>query len=184
MGRDLKDEFRPLGFDNISIHSPRVGRDHNGLKQFDVVKLAKQNPEIMPPLPYRSTAKSAGYDVFAPFTITLQPNEEAKIPTFIKAYMNDGEVLKAYPRSGLGFKYYCRLANTVGIIDSDYADNEANEGHIFIKLRNEGDEPMTINKGEAMCQFIFEKFLLVAGDSFNKGNKRIGGFGSTTSQKD
>ena len=31
-----------------------------------------------------------------------------------------------------------------------------------------------------MCQFIFMPFLLADGDSFEKGENRNGGFGSTT----
>lgn len=131
-------------------------------------------------LPKRGTSKSAGYDIFAPFDITLQPNEEIKVPTFLKAYMQDGEVLLAFPRSGLGFKYYCRLANTIGVVDGDYYNNEDNEGHIFVKIRNEGNKTMTIKKGDGMCQMIFMPFLLVDGDSFDNGDTRKGGFGSTT----
>lgn len=128
-------------------------------------------------LPKRGTALSAGYDCFSPFTFTLNPNETTTIPTGIKASMDDNNVLKAYPRSGHGFKFFLRLANTVGVIDSDYYENEKNEGHIFVKLRNEGDKPITINQGEGMCQFIFETYLLTCDDSSEE--IRIGGFGST-----
>lgn len=69
-------------------------------------------------LPQRGTKWSAGYDIFAPYDFTLQPNEEIKIPTGISAYMQPNEVLLIAPRSGLGFKYYCRLSNTLGIIDA------------------------------------------------------------------
>jgi len=130
-------------------------------------------------LPKRATAFSAGYDVFSTVQFQLLPNEEIKIPTGIKAYMLHDEVLKAYPRSGLGFKYYLRFANTIPIIDADYYNNLNNEGHIWVKLRNEGDKPMFIKKGEAICQMIFEKYLLADNDNY-EGNKRIGGFGSTS----
>ena len=93
-------------------------------------------------------------------------------------YNLDNEVLKAYPRSGHGFKYYIRLANTVGIIDADYIESE-NEGHIWVKLRNEGDKRFTLELGQAMCQVMFQKYLL-ADDDFSHGEKRNGGFGSTT----
>lgn len=129
-------------------------------------------------LPSRATAKSAGYDCFTPIDIDLQPDEEIKIPTGIRAYMLDDEVLKVYPRSGHGFKFYVRLANTVGIIDADYYESD-NEGHIWVKLRNEGDKPLHIDKGTGMCQLIFHKYLLADGDDFT-GEKRNGGFGSTT----
>ena len=129
-------------------------------------------------LPKRSTKESAGYDVFAPFDIHLNPSDGIKIPTGIRAYMQQGEVLLAFPRSGLGFKYYTRLANTLGVIDSDYYYSD-NEGHIFIKLRNEGDKALFIKQGDAFAQFIFMPFLLAYGDSFNEGETRNGGFGST-----
>lgn len=130
-------------------------------------------------IPKRATKSSAGYDVFAPIDVYLKPNDDIKIPTGIKSYMQNGEVLMAFPRSGLGFKYYCRLANTVGIIDKDYYNNANNEGHIFVKIRNEGDKDLTIKQGEAMCQFIFVPFLLADEDSFDNGEVRNGGFGST-----
>ena len=53
--------------------------------------------------------------------------------------MEDGWVLKIYPRSGLGFKYRLQLNNTVGIIDSDYYYSD-NEGHIMIKVTNDSNE--------------------------------------------
>ncbi len=60
----------------------------------------------------------------------LKPGETIKIPTGIRVKINDGWVLKLYPRSGLGFKFRVQMNNTVGIIDSDYYNSD-NEGHIF-----------------------------------------------------
>ena len=134
-------------------------------------------------LPKRGTKKSAGYDIFAPYDIFLTRGEEITIPTGLKAYMQDGEVLLAFPRSGLGFKYYCRMANTIPVIDGDYYNNSKNEGHIFVKIRNEGEKTMEIKQGEGMCQMIFMPFLLCDGDSFDDGEDRQGGFGSTTGSK-
>lgn len=129
-------------------------------------------------LPKRSTKESAGYDIFAPYFFQIAPNEEIKIPTGLKVHMQKGEVLFIFPRSGLGFKYYTRLANTIGVIDSDYINSD-NEGHIWVKIRNEGDKCLTVKQGEAFCQAIFMPFLLVDEDNFNDGNDRNGGFGST-----
>ena len=70
-------------------------------------------------LPRRATAGSAGYDFYTPRALTIAPGETVKIPTGIRACIEDGWVLKIYPRSGLGFKYRLQLNNTVGIIDSD-----------------------------------------------------------------
>ena len=130
-------------------------------------------------LPKRATKGSAGYDIYANKEFILYPHQDIKIPTGLRAAMNKGEVLVIVPRSGLGFKYYCRLANTLGIIDEDYfyADNE---GHIWVKVRNEGDRPMTVKAGEAFCQAIFLPFLITDDDSFDEGEERHGGFGSTS----
>lgn len=130
-------------------------------------------------LPKRATSRSAGYDVFSPFGFILEPNESIKIPTGFKAYMMDDEKLVFHPRSGLGFKYFIRLANTTGVGDSDFFNNPGNEGHYWVKIRNEGNETLKIECGEAIAQCIFEKYLLADGDSFIDGKPRIGGFGST-----
>lgn len=130
-------------------------------------------------LPKRATAGSAGYDIYAPFDITLAPNETAKIPTGIRVWIEDGWVLKLYPRSGLGFKFRLQLNNTVGIIDSDYYSSD-NEGHIFIKLTNDSNEGKTveIKKGAGFAQGIFVEYGITLDDDAD--GVRNGGFGSTT----
>ena len=129
-------------------------------------------------LPARATTGSAGYDFFAPCEIKLAPGETVKIPTGIRAKIDDGYVLSLYPRSGLGFKFRLQLNNTVGIIDSDYYNSD-NEGHIFIKITNDGknDKTLKIKKGEAFAQGIFFPYFLT--DDDNVTEIRTGGIGST-----
>ena len=67
-------------------------------------------------LPERATAGSAGYDFFAPVSITLKPGETIKIPTGIRVWMEPEWVLKCYPRSGLGFKYRLQLNIQWGLL--------------------------------------------------------------------
>ena len=81
-------------------------------------------------------------------------------------------------RSSLGFKYNIRMCNQVGIIDSDYYNNSNNEGHIFVKLYNEGKEKFCVNKKDRLCQGIFTKFLTVSNEE-KINNVRTNGFGST-----
>ena len=127
-------------------------------------------------LPKRATIGSAGYDFFAPFTFTLNPGETIKVPTGIRVKIDCGWVLKIYPRSSLGFKYRLQLNNTVGIIDSDYYYTE-NEGHIFIKMTNCGDKPLTVEKGQAFAQGIFVEYGITYDDEVDAIRK--GGLGST-----
>ena len=130
-------------------------------------------------LPKRATKGSAGYDFFAPFDIVLEPGKTIKIPTGIRAQMEDNYVLKLYPRSGLGFKYRLQLNNTVGIIDSDYYYSD-NEGHIFAKITNDSNENKTveIKKGTGFMQGIFVEYGITIDDDATE--TRNGGFGSTT----
>lgn len=129
-------------------------------------------------LPKRSTKYSAGYDFEVLFDFILKPGEVKKIPLGIKAEMNEEEVLLIIIRSSLGTKYNLRLCNQVGVIDCDYYNNEENEGHIMITIKNEGTIEKEFRRGERICQGIFTKFLTVD-DEEKIEKERTGGFGST-----
>ena len=130
-------------------------------------------------LPKRATAGSAGYDFYSTCDVTLQPGESVKIPTGIRAYMEPGWVLMLYPRSGLGFRYRMQLANTVGVIDSDYYGSD-NEGHIQIKITNDSRDGkvLQIKTGEAFAQGVFTEYGITMDDAADA--VRNGGFGSTS----
>ena len=130
-------------------------------------------------LPKRATKGSAGYDFFAPFSFSLPAGTTIKIPTGLRAKMEEDWVLKVYPRSGLGFKYRLQMNNTVGIIDSDYYYSD-NEGHIFIKMTNCSNEGKTVevSAGSGFAQGIFLEYGITVDDDAE--GIRNGGFGSTT----
>lgn len=129
-------------------------------------------------LPRRATKGSAGYDFFAPINFEVLPNQTIKFPTGIRVEINEGWVLKCYPRSSLGFKFRLQLNNTVGIIDSDYFYSD-NEGHIFVKMTNASNENKTaiIKSQEGFMQGIFVEYGITFDDSVE--SIRNGGFGST-----
>jgi len=128
-------------------------------------------------LPKRATSKSAGYDFFIPMDAIFSIGGDMIIPTGIRCTnMPVREVLMIYPRSGLGSKYRFILANLTAIIDADYADSD-NEGHIFIKMVNDGDEEIILDSGKAFCQGILLPYDVTIDDDNNK--LRNGGFGST-----
>ena len=128
-------------------------------------------------LPQRSTKNSAGYDFKSPIEFELKPGESIKVPTGIKVAMENDEYLMIFVRSSMGFKYNIRLCNQVGIVDSDYYNNPDNEGHMYVKIQNEGTEVLKINKGDRFAQGIFNKYYLVDDDIATED--RTGGFGST-----
>ena len=130
-------------------------------------------------LPKRATRGSAGYDFFAPFAFSLPPGTTIKVPTGIRAEMEEDWVLKLYPRSGLGFKFRLQLNNTVGVIDSDYFHSD-NEGHIMAKITNDSKEGknLEISAGMGFMQGIFLEYGITVDDDAQ--GIRNGGFGSTS----
>ena len=116
-------------------------------------------------LPYRDSDSTAGYDIFLLEDLILQPGESKKVPTGIKSFFDKDEVLLLVVRSSMGFKYNLRLCNQIGVIDSDYYNNSDNEGHIWIKIQNEGENVLKFNRGEAIVQGMFFKYLTTNTDS-------------------
>jgi dUTP pyrophosphatase len=126
-------------------------------------------------LPKRGTSGSAGYDLFAPVDIEIKKGEYVVFSTGITFDTDRDDVFfMCVPRSGLGFKYQTSLANTIGVIDSDYCKSD-NQGHIKVKITANYD--ILIEKGKAFAQGIIVPFLKV--DDDNVETERNGGFGST-----
>ena len=128
-------------------------------------------------LPTRKTTESAGYDIECAESVTLEPGQVVLVPTGLKAFMAYDEYLAIHIRSSMAIKRHLALVNSTGIIDSDYYNNEDNEGHIMIALLNFGNEPVTLEKGERVAQGIFPKYLLTNDDDAT--GVRTGGIGST-----
>ena len=133
-------------------------------------------------LPVRKTKYSAGYDVEAAEDCIVPSFKKGMKPTLIKtgikAYMQDDEFLALYNRSSNPKKKGLILANSVGIIDKDYYENQDNDGHIMFAFYNIKEEDVVIKKGEAIGQGIFQKFFAIDNDSAE--GERVGGFGSTS----
>ncbi|TWS94946.1 dUTP diphosphatase [Streptococcus sp. sy018] len=130
-------------------------------------------------LPKRETAQAAGYDLKVAKEMVILPGEIQLVPTGVKAYMQSNEVLYLYDRSSNPRKKGLVLINSVGVIDGDYYNNPANEGHIFAQMKNISDQPVELIEGERLVQAVFAPFLLADGDVAT--GVRTGGFGSTGS---
>ena len=131
-------------------------------------------------LPVRKTAHSAGYDVEAAEDITIPmftPGcKPTLIPTGLKAYCMEDECYLLLNRSS-GPKKGFILANSVGLIDSDYYGNPDNDGHFYFAYFNCSDHDIEVKKGDVIGQVVFQKYLVVDND-YAEG-VRVGGFGST-----
>ena len=135
-------------------------------------------------LPIRKTKYSAGYDIEAAEDITIPSLKKGIAPTLvktgIKAYMESDEVLILANRSSNPGKKGLILANSIGVVDSDYYENPDNDGHIMYAFFNFKAEDVEIKKGERIGQAIFQKYLVTDNDIAQ--GERTGGFGSTNKQ--
>ena len=129
-------------------------------------------------LPKRSTKKSAGYDIKSLEDGIIKPGEAMTFKTGLKVCMNDDECLYILSRSSQGYKYNVCLMNSVGLIDSDFYNNPANEGHFSVRLVNFGKDDFVVKKGDKLAQGVFSKFLTVDDEEEIEG-ERTGGLGST-----
>ncbi|MDU1829544.1 dUTP diphosphatase [Anaerococcus sp.] len=129
-------------------------------------------------LPAYQTKGAAGLDLHCKTdkNIVIEPKKTVKIDTGIKVQIPEGYFGAIYPRSSTGVKKKIMLANTVGIIDSDY------RGEIMIYLYNYGEEEQTIENGDRIAQLIvqpYKQFEIEVVDSLDDTDRGEGGFGST-----
>lgn len=142
---------------------------------FEVKTDAKKSSQAF--LPKRATKHSAGYDFYSPIDIVIKPKTMQMIWTNIKAQFGCDEVLLLCVTSGMG-KYGIMLANTLGVIDSDYFENPDNDGNIGFRLYNFSDNDFVVKAGDKIGQGVFIKYLTVD-DEEEVTTLRKGGFGST-----
>ena len=82
-------------------------------------------------LPVIANVGDGGADFYTAERVVLRPGTiNNLIPTGVKAYMNDGEVLLLFARSSMAKKYGLRMSNSVAVIDKGFYNNKSNEGHI------------------------------------------------------
>ena len=133
-------------------------------------------------MPVRKTKYSAGYDIEAAEDCIVPAFKLAQAPTLVKtglkAYMPEDEYLMLCNRSSNPKKKGLVMANSIGIIDSDYYENPDNDGHFMFAFFNIKAEDIEIKKGDVIGQAIFQKYLTVDNDKAE--GERVGGFGSTS----
>lgn len=156
------------------------------------IKIKKVHPDAI--VPTYGTAGAACFDLHAicpPHSMRtpLFPGETMTIRTGLAFEIPEGYVMLVFSRSGHGFKNDVRLANCVGVIDSDY------RGEVMVKLRSDDDPPylspgratpetyfLAIGPGDRIAQAMIVPFPRVAFDvvkELSSTERGAGGFGST-----
>ena len=126
--------------------------------------------------PTRGTEGSAGLDLHADHDVLVSSGASVMLGTGIAVEIPTGNVGLVFIRSSVG-KSGVSLANSVGVIDSDY------RGEIKLLLvYTAGNGGHYIRKGQAIAQLVVIPVLpveLVQVDALSTTDRGTGGFGST-----
>jgi len=179
---DYKDRYAN-DFDEF-INSVKPKRSHIGDAGYDFLAI---EDVVIPSLPLaivdnlniskKLTIENFYDDFQLAFSLTSNSLKPTIVRTGIKAKMGDDEVLKLYIRSNMPNKKCLILPQGAGIIDSNYYNNEGNEGEIFFCYYNLGFTDITLLRGDRIGQGIFQKYLITDDDSAVETRK--GGLGSS-----
>lgn len=146
------------------------------------IQIKKLHPDAI--IPERHSAGAAAFDLHALVGRgegRLINQQVVMVRTGIAIHIKDpGVVGIIAPRSGLG-KKGITLANTIGVIDSDY------QGEIMLAVRNTGMSSVQLEPGDRIAQLLFVRLAPATFsevEAFAEGTPRgSGGFGSTGTKK-
>lgn len=129
-------------------------------------------------VPSYGTIHAAGIDLYS-YTaedIVVKPGETVKVHTGVRVEIPEGFFGGVYPRSSTGVKKHLMLANTIGVIDSDY------RGEIMVFFYNYGKDDQVIKNGDRLAQLViqpYQKCDIELVDSLEDTDRGEEGFGST-----
>jgi dUTP pyrophosphatase len=146
-----------------------------------VLRVKRLRPEAR--LPERATDGSACFDlrVCEPRSEPITMGGSVKAATFATGLafeVPQGHVMLIFSRSGHGFKHDIRLANCVGVIDSDY------RGEVGVRLTSDTHRELVVKDGDRIAQAMLLKLpdvVIEESDELSDTPRGTGGFGSTGS---
>ena len=129
------------------------------------------------PMPNKATTGAAAYDIRSTTTVEVHPDQTVMVGTGVYLDLPRSLFAMLVPRSGLATKQGITLANSIGIIDSDFT------GEIRIALKNTSKQPFIVQDGDRVAQLIFLTYIspdLVSVQAINRDTDRSPeGFGTT-----
>lgn len=141
-----------------------------------MLKIKKLNKKAI--LPTKGTSSAAGFDLYACLDepISIPSDRVAKIGVGCAAEIPEGYFGGLYARSGLSTREGLRLANSVGVVDSDY------RGEIIIPLYNDSPIERIVHNGDRIAQMVIQPYLVTEieeVEDLQNTERGEGGFGST-----
>lgn len=144
------------------------------------IRIKKLHPDAV--VPTYATAGAACFDlqVFAPGCDALSMGGNGAVAatysTGLSFEIPKDHVMLVFSRSGHGFKHDVRLANCVGVIDSDY------RGEVCVRLTADTHRELTVAHGDRIAQAMVlpvEQVQFELADELSTTDRGSGGFGST-----
>ncbi len=137
------------------------------------IKLVSPNAVV----PTYGSKCAAGMDLSSSDTYSIAPGETVLVHTGISIEIPDGYFGAIYPRSGLATKRGLRLANCVGVVDSDY------RGEIMVALYNDSTETQSVELRDRIAQMVIQPYerpqVFDVVNELSDTERGSGGFGHT-----
>lgn len=127
-------------------------------------------------IPQYQTKGSAGFDFHLVEDVSIPPNSLAFLPTGLVIRAPDNYMLMTAPRSSTFKRYGLKLANSIGIVDSDYSGNE---DELKLYVHNTRSETVRLNKGDRIAQGVFVRIAQISFKEVDDMGDSRGGWGST-----
>lgn len=141
------------------------------------VAVKKTNPHAY--MPQYASKGAACFDLHACIpnsAHSIHPGDRLMVGTGLAFEVPEGYAMLIYSRSGLGAKHGVRLANSVGVIDSDY------RGEVQLPMINDGQMPFSVDHGDRLAQAMIipvPAVWLHEVQELSSTERGAGGFGST-----
>jgi dUTP pyrophosphatase len=149
--------------------------DHEPSADFIDVTITRVDPTL--PLPTYATPGAVGFDLLCREDTTIAPGAIALLPGNVIVRTPPGYALLCVPRSSTPRRTGLVFPHSLGVIDQDYCGPD---DEILIQVQNIRAEPVTVARGERICQGLFVRVALARWREVDtpEGPSR-GGFGSS-----
>jgi len=144
------------------------------ISNWKTIPITKSDKRL--PTPCHESPGAAGMDLAAAHSVTIWPDETVLVDTGIAFSIPEGYFLDLRQRSGLSIHYPNYLANSPGVIDSDY------RGTIKAIVINNTNHRWRILKGDRIVQVVLMPYIpmrLQVAKSLTTTERGAKGFGST-----
>ncbi len=139
------------------------------------LEVQRLDPEV--DLPSYAYKGDAGLDLRSSEDVTLKPLERRLVSTGIAVAIPEGYAGFVQPRSGLALKEGLSMANTPGLVDSQY------RGELKVCAINlDPERDLFISRGERVAQLVIQEVPQVSikeVSTLSETDRGTGGFGSS-----